>query len=253
MPLEIRPATPDEFGAVGDLCVAAYQPFLAHAGDYVDVLRDAASRREAAELLVAVDEQLLGTITFVPDGGPLGEIAAPDETEFRMLAVSPAAQGRGVGTALLQHIVDASGATAAPASSARASPRCAPRTGSTSGSASRATRSATGHRCRASTCSPSRSDSRSPTSSAITGVRSTAVEVTSPIVCSITGSTSGIARRPCGQRVGLQPRVGRDAGQAAAGVGEHVGDRVGLDGRLAASRRPRRRRCRRCGGAACRG
>ncbi|WP_028062377.1 GNAT family N-acetyltransferase [Solirubrobacter soli] len=107
MALTIRPATPDEFAAVGDLCVAAYEPFLDHAGDYVNTLRDAASRAASAELLVAVDEQLLGTITFVPDGGPLGEIAKPDETEFRMLAVSPAAQGRGVGTALLRHIVDA--------------------------------------------------------------------------------------------------------------------------------------------------
>jgi ribosomal protein S18 acetylase RimI-like enzyme len=108
VPLTIRPATPDEFSAVGDLCVAAYEPFLAHAGDYVDVLRDAAARAAAAELLVAVDEQLLGTVTFVPDGGPLGEIASAQETEFRMLAVSPAAQGRGIGTALLQRVVDAS-------------------------------------------------------------------------------------------------------------------------------------------------
>jgi ribosomal protein S18 acetylase RimI-like enzyme len=108
MPLTIRPATADEFGAIGDLCVAAYGPFLDGTGDYVDTLRDAATRAAHAELLVAIDEQLLGTITFVPDGGPLGEIAAPDETEFRMLAVSPAAQGRGIGTALLRHIVDAS-------------------------------------------------------------------------------------------------------------------------------------------------
>ena len=106
MPLEIRAATPTEYATVGDLCVAAYEPFLEHTGDYADVLRDAAARAAAAELLVAVDEQLLGTVTFVPEGGPLGEIAADDETEFRMLAVSPAAQGRGVGTALLRRVVD---------------------------------------------------------------------------------------------------------------------------------------------------
>ena len=38
----------------------------------------------------------------------LSEIAAPDESEFRMLAVSPAAQGRGIGTALLQQVLDES-------------------------------------------------------------------------------------------------------------------------------------------------
>jgi ribosomal protein S18 acetylase RimI-like enzyme len=108
VPLEIRRATPPELAAVGELCVAAYAPFLAHAGDYVNVLRDAARRAVGAELLVAVDEGLLGTVTFVPDGGPMGEIAGPDETEFRMLAVSPAAQGRGVGTALLRRVVEAS-------------------------------------------------------------------------------------------------------------------------------------------------
>ncbi|MDA0165346.1 GNAT family N-acetyltransferase [Solirubrobacter ginsenosidimutans] len=106
-PLEIRVATEAEFDAVGDLCVAAYAPFLSQAGNYADVLRDAAARAHAAELLVAVDaEQLLGTVTFVPDGGPLGEIATDDETEFRMLAVSPAAQGRGVGTELLRRVVE---------------------------------------------------------------------------------------------------------------------------------------------------
>jgi ribosomal protein S18 acetylase RimI-like enzyme len=108
VPLEIRPATPEEFAAVGELCVAAYEPFLRPAGDYADVLRDAARRAVDAELLVAVDEVLLGTVTFVPHGGSLGELATPEETEFRMLAVSPAAQGRGVGSALLRRVVDAS-------------------------------------------------------------------------------------------------------------------------------------------------
>ena len=84
------------------------RPFLDDKDHYVPTLRDVARRAEHAELLVAADGELLGTVTFVPAGGPLGEIAAPDETEFRMLAVGPGAQGRGVGTALLRHVLDAS-------------------------------------------------------------------------------------------------------------------------------------------------
>lgn len=106
MTVEIRPAAPAEFPAVGDLCVAAYRPFVAGAGSYVEVLRDVARRASAAEVLVAAaPERILGTVTYVPEGGPLGEIAAPGEAEFRMLAVDPAAQGRGVGTALLRRVV----------------------------------------------------------------------------------------------------------------------------------------------------
>ena len=112
MPLEIRPATPAEFAAVGDLCVAAYGRSSRTTGDYVAVLRDAARARPRPSCW-SPREQLLGTVTFVPDGGPLGEIAGPDETEFRMLAVDPAAQGRGVGTALLRR----SSTTAAAAAS----------------------------------------------------------------------------------------------------------------------------------------
>jgi ribosomal protein S18 acetylase RimI-like enzyme len=109
VPLEIRSAAPPEFPAVAELCVAAYAPFVADDHDYVEVLRDAAARAAQAELLVAAaNGDLLGTVTFVPDGGALGEIAAPHEAEFRMLAVDPAAQGRGVGTALMRHVLDAS-------------------------------------------------------------------------------------------------------------------------------------------------
>jgi SAM-dependent methyltransferase/ribosomal protein S18 acetylase RimI-like enzyme len=108
VPLLIRPAEPDEFGAVADLCVAAYATFVdADADGYADVLRDVAARAAAAEVLVAEEGgELLGTITFVPDGGALGEIAEDGEAEFRMLAVAPAGQGRGVGTALMRHVLD---------------------------------------------------------------------------------------------------------------------------------------------------
>ena len=109
--MEIRPAVPAEFAAVGDVCVAAYASFSANSSmGYVDQLRDVARRAAAAVVLVAADPggRVLGTVTFVPDGGPLGEIAGPAETEFRMLAVDPSAQGRGVGAALLARVLDAS-------------------------------------------------------------------------------------------------------------------------------------------------
>jgi ribosomal protein S18 acetylase RimI-like enzyme len=108
VPLAIRPAAAAEFAAVADICEAAYAPFLA-ADHYRAVLRDVAPRAAGAQLLVAADADrgdVLGTVTFVPDGGPLGEIAGPHEAEFRMLAVDPAAQGRGVGTALMRRVLD---------------------------------------------------------------------------------------------------------------------------------------------------
>jgi ribosomal protein S18 acetylase RimI-like enzyme len=110
VPHAIRHASTQEFDAIADLCVAAYAPFVAGDHEYVAVLRDVAGRAAAAELLVAVDAdgRIGGTVTFVPDGGPLGEIAAPGEAEFRMLAVDPAARGGGIGTALLAHVLDAS-------------------------------------------------------------------------------------------------------------------------------------------------
>jgi GNAT superfamily N-acetyltransferase len=107
--LEIRPALPAEFAAVADVCEAAYDPYLRGDGHYRAVLRDVARRAADAEVLVAADGgagRVLGTVTFVPEGGPLGEIAGPAETEFRMLAVDPTAQGRGVGAALLARVLD---------------------------------------------------------------------------------------------------------------------------------------------------
>jgi ribosomal protein S18 acetylase RimI-like enzyme len=111
MTIDIRPADSTEFPILADLCVAAYAPFMVDGHHYVDTLRDVARRASAAELLVAAEPDggpVLGTVTFVPDGGPLGEIAGPHEAEFRMLAVDPAAQGRGVGMALTRHVLEES-------------------------------------------------------------------------------------------------------------------------------------------------
>ena len=44
---------------------------------------------------------MLGSVTFCPVGSAYREIARADEGEFRMLAVSPSARGRGVGQELV--------------------------------------------------------------------------------------------------------------------------------------------------------
>jgi GNAT superfamily N-acetyltransferase len=118
------------------------------------------ARAADAKLLVAAaGGRVLGTVTFVPDGGPLGQIAGPHEAEFRILAVEPSAHGRGVGTALLRRVLDDSrrhGRASVVCSSLQG---CGRRTGSTSGSGSAARRSATGRWRRGSSCSRSRSRS----------------------------------------------------------------------------------------------
>lgn len=100
--LELRRIRPDEHRAAGDACVAAYASFLTGAeDDYAARLHDVATRDAQAEVWVAVEGgRVLGNVTYCPPGSAWREIARDDEGEFRMLAVDPAAQGAGAGTAL---------------------------------------------------------------------------------------------------------------------------------------------------------
>lgn len=100
--MELRRIRPEELQAAGDVCVAAYEPFLTGAeGDYRARLHDVATRDAHAEVWVAVtDGHVVGNVTYCPPGSPWREIGRDDEGEFRMLAVDPAAQGTGAGTAL---------------------------------------------------------------------------------------------------------------------------------------------------------
>jgi ribosomal protein S18 acetylase RimI-like enzyme len=53
----------------------------------------------------AATDEVVGSVTFVLPGTAYAELSAPGEAEFRMLAVDPAAQGRGVGEALARACV----------------------------------------------------------------------------------------------------------------------------------------------------
>jgi ribosomal protein S18 acetylase RimI-like enzyme len=104
--LEIRPALPEEYDAVGHLTARAYVNDGLVGPDYAAVLRDAATRAQSATLLVALLEGApVGTVTFALGGTPYAERSAPGEAEMRMLGTAERARGRGVGTALTERCV----------------------------------------------------------------------------------------------------------------------------------------------------
>ena len=107
----IRDAAPEDMAAVGELRVAAYRAggHLAEDSDYEPRLRDLGADGKG-EVIVAEGagggETLLGTVMLQqwPDAGEL--VTGPDEAEIRALAVAPAAQGTGIGSALLKAVID---------------------------------------------------------------------------------------------------------------------------------------------------
>jgi ribosomal protein S18 acetylase RimI-like enzyme len=112
---EIRPARPAELDAIGAVTVEAYTAdgYVGESVEegYAEQLRDAARRAEHAELLVAVDsaDVVLGSVTVVHPGTAYAEIGREGELEFRMLGVSPAARGRGIGAALTAAVLERAG------------------------------------------------------------------------------------------------------------------------------------------------
>ncbi len=95
----------DTYEEAGRLVVSAYRalPGEHMSGGYEKELADVARRAKEAEVLIAADAGILvGCVTFVPDAGnPWAEMLDDGEASIRMLAVAPAAQGRGVGGTLL--------------------------------------------------------------------------------------------------------------------------------------------------------
>jgi ribosomal protein S18 acetylase RimI-like enzyme len=107
--ITVRPVLPAEFAALGDMTVAAYRavPGGSTSAGYEETLRDVATRALEAEVLVAVDTDgtLLGGVTYVPGPGSYAEFHGDGEAGVRVLAVAPAAQGRGVGRRLMSECI----------------------------------------------------------------------------------------------------------------------------------------------------
>src|SRR5215470_1486653 len=103
--VRIRDARAEEPDRIGELRVAAYRADGLLSETYADTLR-VLGMDGTGEILAAVDgERLLGTVTLViwPHGGEV--LRDPGEGEIRALAVASAAQGRGIGRALLTAVM----------------------------------------------------------------------------------------------------------------------------------------------------
>ena len=114
----IRRATPEDYEAVGELTEAAYEEFLEGPDDYYrEALRDAEQPRPRGRAVGGRRRRRRPCWAASPRARPARRGAScrcDGEGEFRMLAVAPAARGRGVGEALVRHCEDratAAGAT----------------------------------------------------------------------------------------------------------------------------------------------
>ncbi len=107
--LRIRSAAADEYPEVAQLTVAGFDEPPAPTAARLALLRDAAGRARAGDLLVAVDEasgRLTGTASLLRAGSQYARLAEPDEAELRLLAVRPEHRGRGVAFALMAAAIE---------------------------------------------------------------------------------------------------------------------------------------------------
>ena len=108
----VRPMAAHEAAEVGAITLASYDAYGSMQGSYRDFLADPLLRTEGctALLVAEVDGRIAGTVTYVLPGDAEWEGRPVDDGDcgFRVLAVAPGVEGRGVGRALVQACLDRS-------------------------------------------------------------------------------------------------------------------------------------------------
>jgi GNAT superfamily N-acetyltransferase len=109
----VRPIRAGEMARLSRITLDAYAQLGVDVGPYRAELADVAGRAAVADVLVAVSSTtVLGGVTYVADAdNPYAEFHDSDAAGVRMLAVDPAAQGRGVGGALVDVCIARAAAT----------------------------------------------------------------------------------------------------------------------------------------------
>ncbi|MGI9018687.1 MAG: GNAT family N-acetyltransferase [Euzebya sp.] len=112
MTITVRDARSEEFEEIGRLTLQAYDGVGEMSPDYRRKLADTAGRvADGARVLVATEpdmdtQKVRGSVTFVEPGTSHLETPWACDAGFRMLAVDPSAQGRGIGTLLVHNCID---------------------------------------------------------------------------------------------------------------------------------------------------
>ena len=108
--VRLRLIRSEETRPVGALARRAYeQDYPGQPAEYLAEIEDVAARAATAQVWVAVDDasgELCGTVTLPEPGRVLSDVAAAGECDVRLLAVSHAARGRGIGELLMRHAIE---------------------------------------------------------------------------------------------------------------------------------------------------
>lgn len=105
----IRQIEDTEIEAVAALTVEAYTSAYEINERYREELGQVAVRVGTQQVWVAVEphtSKILGTVTTPFPGEHLSAFAEPSDMDFRLLATSEVARGRGIGRALVEHCAD---------------------------------------------------------------------------------------------------------------------------------------------------